>query len=310
MDATAPQWAPEHEVGPELARRLAAGRWPEFRDVPMEPLAAGWDNTVFTAGGTWVFRFPRRSIAVPLAAREIAALPVLAPRLPLPVPVPEYVAEDGSPEYPWPFWGARLVPGRELAEAGLPEAGRERAAAGAGRFLRALHDPALLAEPELRGLPRDPMRRGDAAFRAGRARAELDELARAGLWEPDPAAAALLERARGAPPLGAGAVCHGDLHARHLLVDGTGAASGVIDWGDLCAADPAIDLSLAYGGFSGTARAAFLEAYGGAPSPERELAARVLALFVSAVLARYAAAEGNAPLLAEALAGIGRATAP
>ncbi|MEW2354742.1 phosphotransferase [Spirillospora sp. NPDC029432] len=310
MDATPPQWAPEHEVGPELARRLAAGRWPEFRDAPMEPLAAGWDNTVFTARGTWVFRFPRRSIAVPLAEREIAALPVLAPRLPLPVPVPEYVAEGGSPEYPWPFWGARLVPGRELAESGLPEAGRERAAAGAGRFLRALHDPALLAEPDLPALPRDPMRRGDAASRAGRARAELDELARAGLWEPDPAAAALLERAHGAPPLGATAVCHGDLHVRHLLVDGEGAAAGVIDWGDLCAADPAIDLSLAYGGFSGTSRAAFLAAYGRSPSPEQELAARVLALFVSAVLARYAAAEGNGPLLAESLAGIGRATAP
>ncbi|XVQ08691.1 phosphotransferase [Spirillospora sp. CA-255316] len=211
MDATAPEWAPEHEVGPDLAARLVAERWPELRGVAMEPLGIGWDNTVFVAGGEWVFRFPRRSVAVPLIEREIAALPVLGPRLPLPIPVPEYVARGGSPDFPWPFWGARMVPGRELAEAGLGDGARERAAAG------------------------------------------------------------------------------------------------VIDWGDACLADPAVDLSLAYGAFAGTARAVLLEAYGRPVPPERELAARVLALFLCAALAQYAAAEGHRTLLAEALTGIGRA---
>jgi aminoglycoside phosphotransferase (APT) family kinase protein len=40
-------------------------------------------------------------------------------------------------------------------------------------------------------------------------------------------------------------LCHGDLHVRHLLVDGDGSAAGVIDWGDLCLADAAVDLSIA-----------------------------------------------------------------
>ncbi|MEM1232327.1 MAG: phosphotransferase, partial [Pseudomonadota bacterium] len=35
---------------------------------------------------------------------------------------------------------------------------------------------------------------------------------------------------------------HGDVHARNLLVD-AGRISGVIDWGDLCAGDPATDLA-------------------------------------------------------------------
>lgn len=50
------------------------------------------------------------------------------------------------------------------------------------------------------------------------------------------------------------AVCHGDLHVRHLLVDRDGSATGVIDWGDLCLADPAVDLSIAYFGFAGKPR--------------------------------------------------------
>ncbi len=34
-----------------------------------------------------------------------------------------------------------------------------------------------------------------------------------------------------------------------------GAPTGVIDWGDVCAGDPAIDLSIAFGALAGPARA-------------------------------------------------------
>jgi aminoglycoside phosphotransferase (APT) family kinase protein len=38
---------------------------------------------------------------------------------------------------------------------------------------------------------------------------------------------------------------HGDLHPGNLVVDGP-ALSGIIDWGDLAAGDPATDLSVAW----------------------------------------------------------------
>jgi hypothetical protein len=53
------------------------------------------------------------------------------------------------------------------------------------------------------------------------------------------------------PGRGALVLCHGDLHVRHLLIDGDGSAAGVIDWGDLCLADAAVDLSIAYFAFAG-----------------------------------------------------------
>jgi aminoglycoside phosphotransferase (APT) family kinase protein len=102
---------------------------------------------------------------------------------------------------------------------------------------------------------------------------------------------------------------HGDLHLRHLLIGPDGLATGVIDWGDSCLADPALDLSLAFGAFSGAARGALLAAYGQPLDEARELRARVLALCLCAALADYGDLEGHPALRAEALAGVTRAVA-
>ncbi|TDD85742.1 aminoglycoside phosphotransferase [Actinomadura darangshiensis] len=302
---TTPEWAPEHEVTAELASTLIAQRFHELRGAPVERLATGWDNTVFLVGGEWVFRFPRRRIAVPGVEREIAVLPVLAPRLPLPVPVPRFAGEP-SDDFPWPFWGARTIRGRELADVRPPDGERAALAAATGAFLRALHDP-VLARDAGGGLPLDPMDRADPAIRAGRTFGRLDALTALGVWKRDEAVTAYLTEALGrTAPGGDPVIVHGDLHVRHLLLAPDGRAAGVIDWGDVCVADPAVDLSLAYAGFTGAAREAFLAAYGPVP-PEREAAARTLALNLSATLAEYAASTGRKALLAESLAGLRRA---
>ena len=80
------QWEAEQPVSASLAARLIASQFPRLRGAPVEPLATGWDNTVYLVDDEWVFRFPRREIALPGIQREIAVLPLLAPRLPLPVP--------------------------------------------------------------------------------------------------------------------------------------------------------------------------------------------------------------------------------
>jgi aminoglycoside phosphotransferase (APT) family kinase protein len=317
-----PEWTAEYVVDAAQAAELIGAQFPPLRGAEVEPLATGWDNTVFLVAGRLVFRFPRREVAVPGLRLEITMLPRLAPSLPLPVPVPQF-AGTPSAAYPWPFWGAPRLAGRELAEAALPDAARGAAAAGVGRFLRALHSPGLAAAfgP---GLRTDPLRRGDVGLRAAMARQRLGRLARRGLWQPSRAAEGLLAQAdqlaaldqqyaagagRPGQPAAGPAVVHGDLHVRHLLVNGGGRAAGVIDFGDLCLADPAVDLSLAYGGFSGAARTALLAEYGPL-SPAQEIRARVLAMFLCAALADYAASQERARLLREALTGLTRATSP
>jgi aminoglycoside phosphotransferase (APT) family kinase protein len=124
------------------------------------------------------------------------------------------------------------------------------------------------------------------------------------VWSAPTAAGELLAGAEHLPPPQAPVVVHGDLHFRHLLVDG-GHASGVIDWGDVCLADPAIDLSLLWSFVAPEHRAAFLEAYG--PVTEAQLVrARVLALQLCATLAHYGRVEGNAAVERAGVDGLER----
>lgn len=295
---TAREWDAEHVVDADRAAQLVGAQFPALRGATVEPFAEGWDHTVHVVDGTWAFRFPRRAVALPGFARELAVLPRLADRLPLPVPRPEHV---GGPAggYPWPFAGARLLPGVELAHRALPDDDRVEVGAAVGAFLRALHATPL---HELPDLPVDPLHRASPRVRGPAVRERL-----ARLDVTVPGVDALLEEAQSlGQPTGPPVLVHGDLHVRHLLVDGA-RACGVIDWGDVCRADPAVDLALAYCGFAGGARRALLDAYGTPVDGEREVRARVLALFLSAALAEYAAALGDEPLRAEALAGLSRA---
>ena len=291
-------WTAEVAVTPRLARDVIRDQFPEVGARRVSVLATGWDNVAFLVDGRWLFRFPRRAVAVPGLQREIAILPRLAARLPLLIPDPQFIGEP-SARYPWPFFGARLLPGRELSDSGLPDSRRGRAAASVGHFLGILHDPDIVAVVDGAGLPVDPMQRASAPVRAGRARAVLDRLAHRGIWPGDSRLSHFLDRAEreaaGTGPFGPGPlpVCHGDLHVRHLLVDRAGAATGVIDWGDLCLADPAVDLSIAYSGFAGQARADLLSAYGRPVGSQREQAARVGAVALAAYLAEYAATRGG-----------------
>jgi aminoglycoside phosphotransferase (APT) family kinase protein len=130
-----------------------------------------------------------------------------------------------------------------------------------------------------------------------------------GCWTSDPALADMLAAAEplGPPPLGRqpAVLTHGDLNLRHLLLNFDATAAGVIDWGEVCVADPAVDLSMACAGLTGAARAALLAAYGPVPA-DRELRARALAAMLCAALADYAAAQCRTLLLAESLAGLRR----
>jgi aminoglycoside phosphotransferase (APT) family kinase protein len=215
------------------------------------------------------------------------------------------VAVDDDPADPWPFAGARLLPGRELAEAGLCDAARTAAARAVGSFLRALHDGRTRAAVDVE-LPVDPMRRGEPRARMDDTREHLRRLVTDGIWAGDRAVETVLRSAeRLGAPTGDPVLVHGDLHVRHLLLDQQGNTVGVIDWGDVCLADPAVDLALAYTAFAGPARAAFFRAYGEIDA-ERELRARALGVRLSGFLAAYAAAVERPALLAEALAGLRR----
>jgi aminoglycoside phosphotransferase (APT) family kinase protein len=298
------EWSAELIVDPELARRLIGEQFEELDRSGIQLLGRGWDNTVYLVDDTWVFRFPRRAVAVPGIEREITVLPRLT-ALPLAIPVPHYVG-TGSSRYPWPFVGTRYIPGRELTEAILDDAERDALGPALGGFLRALHDPSRLV-PLADALPDDPLGRSDMRQRAQRTRERLADIVRLGLWRIPSSMAVVLRDATDLPPAPPTVVAHGDFHVRHLLINADASPAGVIDWGDVCRADPSIDLSLYWSLLSPAGREAFRGAYGPV-SDEQLLRARVLSLFLNALLAAYAHAEGFRSLEREAVDGLDRTT--
>jgi aminoglycoside phosphotransferase (APT) family kinase protein len=297
------EWEPEVHVDAERARGLIGTQFPDLARAAIAEIGVGWDNVVYLVDGRWAFRFPQRAIAVPGVQREIDTLGRLARHLPLPIPVPRFV---GAPtdDYPWPWFGAPYLPGVELAASGLPDEDRLDVGHSLGTFLRLLHDPGLAARAG-GGLPVDPMRRADMGFRIPYARRRLDAVVAEGLWEPTDEVERLLADATGIPPPSRSVVLHGDLHVRHVLVGEGGAATGVIDWGDVSLGDTSADVSIAYGSLAGDARVAFLDAYG--PIDQlTELRARVIATFLAAALLGYADNVGNRALRVEALRALER----
>jgi aminoglycoside phosphotransferase (APT) family kinase protein len=295
------EWTADLVVDEELVRRLLT-QFPELAGADVRPFAEGWDYAIWVVDERWAFRFPRREIAIPGVEVEIAVLPTLAPLLPIPVPAATFVGRP-SDDYPWPFFGAPLLAGRELSEARLGDKARVGVARALGAFLRRLH----AAEIEV-PLPFDRNRRADMHARVPIAREQLQLAAAAGLWQPPPPTEEIFQAAAELPAPRQTAVVHGDLHFRQLLVDGA-RLTGVLDWVDLGRSDPAIDLSLYWSYFPQAAKTAFLEAYG-AVTEEQLLRARVLALNLCAILARYGADAGNHAVRDEAVAGLQRTAAP
>jgi aminoglycoside phosphotransferase (APT) family kinase protein len=279
-----PVWSPERVVDEPLVVRLLA----QFRELEMRSLrrlAEGWDNSVWVVDERYAFRFPHREIAIPGFHRELEVLPKL-PALPLPVPRPVFVGQP-TDEFPWPFFGSELLPGVEAGDAQLDDAARADVGVSLARFLRELH----AVEIDV-ALPLDPNRRTDMARRATLAREQLGEVERLGSWRAPPRVDELLAEAQRLP-------------FRHVLVDG-GAVSGVIDWGDVCRSDPAIDLPLLWSFVPPEGRQAFLDAY--APVKDAQLLrARVLAIQLCAALAHYGRVEGNEGVERESVAGLERA---
>jgi aminoglycoside phosphotransferase (APT) family kinase protein len=82
-------------------RRLIGDQFPQWAHLPIEPVArSGWDNMTFRLGDARTVRLPSASEYALAVDKEHQWLPVLAPRLPLPVPVP---LAKGRPGAGYPF---------------------------------------------------------------------------------------------------------------------------------------------------------------------------------------------------------------
>lgn len=231
-----------------LVERLLAEQHPEFAHLPLRlHRVQGTDNVVVRLGNDLSVRLPRKTSAVPSLVAELEWLPRLAPRLPLPVPVP--VARGApSAEYPFPWAVCRWVPG---SPPGQPaDLDSEDTALRLGRFVRELQAVDTTGAPVA----------DDDTQRAG-SLTTFDEIARGALEDVvalmvsgridsdllDPEAARDLWQAAADTPGwdGVGVWLHRDLYLGNLLA-ADGRLTGVIDFGGLVVGDPAGDVMAAW----------------------------------------------------------------
>lgn len=246
MSLSAGDLSPEDvHIDAALVRWLVAAQFPQWADLPVAPVAkSGVDNATYRLGEDMSVRLPRYPRWVGQVEREQRWLPILAPRLPLPVPVP---LAQGAPDerYPFPWSVYKWLDGEQA----LPEriADLRRAAIDLAGFLGALQriDPAGGPPPEwsngFRGVAVGDER--DSAVVESRIRGRIAALE--GLFDTgaltDVYEAAVAAPAWDAPPVW----IHGDPAPTNMLAT-NGRLSAVIDFGTLAVGDPATDLIAAW----------------------------------------------------------------
>ena len=224
----------ETEITADLVRDLLQEQHPDLAGLAIREVAGGWGNQMWRLGDELAVRMQRMDRTPELQLKERRWLPVLAPRLPLPVPVPVRFGEP-SERFPKHWTVMTWVPGEPL-DHGAISRGTHAADMLAG-FLQALHVQAPAGAPVAtdRGAhPRDCTGGFENFFQAvapddiaAGVRAVWDDAVAAHAWE--------------GPPVWV----HGDLHPANVVVsDGT--LSGIVDFGALFAGDPAWDLAAAW----------------------------------------------------------------
>lgn len=238
----------EVETDADLVRALLVSQFPQWADLPIERVAsAGTDNAMYRLGDDLAVRLPRIDWAVGNVAKERTWLPILAPHLPLAIPLPVAI---GRPEtaFPHPWGVVRWLPGELATIDRLNDP--VRAALDLAAFVRALQviDPARGPRHQ-RGRP---VRLADERMRQciSELRGEVDARAVTQAWNR-----ALAVPDYDGPPVW----FHGDLSYLNLLAR-DGELSAVIDWGTCGVGDPAIETIIAWSHFPPDARAAYRDA--------------------------------------------------
>jgi aminoglycoside phosphotransferase (APT) family kinase protein len=232
--------ADQVDITAEVVTRLVASQFPPWRDQPVRPVTShGTVNALFRLGEEIVLRFPLQPSLAPKLRGDLlseqASARWVAAHVPVQVPVPVAIGEPGE-GYAGPWAVYRWIPGETATtqSAGGSDA-IARDLAGFVRALQGIDTGGRTWDGRSRG---GPLRAKDEYVRGALAEStHLADTARIGeLWE----------RCRDVPRhAGADVWIHADLMPGNLLVRG-GRLAAVIDIGEACVGDPAVDLMPAW----------------------------------------------------------------
>jgi len=240
------------KINAELAHRLIAVQFPQWKDLRIDPVAlGGWDNRTFHLGTEMLIRMPSAEAYEPQVEKEHFWLPKLAPLLPFEIPQSIAIGMPGE-GYPWKWSIRRWIEGTPAS--GVTKIDLVALAKDLAKFLSALHsiDAKNGPLPGFHSFYRgSPLHHYDAETRKAieTLKDRIDAQSAIELWEK--ALASRWER----PNIW----IHGDLSPGNLLIR-DGCLSAVIDFGQMAVGDPSCDLSIAWTFFHGESRNALRKA--------------------------------------------------
>jgi aminoglycoside phosphotransferase (APT) family kinase protein len=228
-----------------LVQQLISTQFPQWAHLDIKRVEpGGWDNRTFHLGDTMSVRLPSSDEYAPQVKKEHQWLPILAPQLPLPIPVPLTLGKP-TKEYPFHWSVYQWITGETASIDCVNDL--NNFASSLANFLIALqkinstNGPISLS----RGCP---LTTYDAETRQAiiilNNQFDTDTItalwntAMASTWEKSPV------------------WVHGDISPNNLLVK-NGKLSAVIDFGSMCIGDPACDLAIAWTLLTKESRAIF-----------------------------------------------------
>lgn len=239
-------------------------RQTNLKITSIELLGQGFDNVAFLVNKEFVFRFPRRDMAITFMENEIALLPSIARHVSFPLSSPCFVGQP-SELFSAPFAGYKKLQGVSLSNMSAALIDDMVYATTLASWLKELHSMPILdshrealkgdlsiklqvgkgLEKSKKSLMRNKAYFLDAGFSERELFDTIDILQRYN-FDSDKKISFV----------------HGDLYSKHLLVDPQkGMLTGIIDWGDIQIAHPGLDLSIACMIFSPRSLAHFWELY-------------------------------------------------
>ena len=237
-------WKQTIEINESIASQVISAQH-QIDIECIELLDSGWDNVVYLVNKTFIFRFPRREFGLDCIANEITFLPFIKEHVSFPLSSPNWVGKPSS-QYPYPYAGYEMLKGLALSDQPPVLIDSAPFAKVLAHWLRELHQlPVTLAQIEAV--------KGEYEWKVNvfhRLTGVKDNLTKYGKYYDD----AGLHRERLLQTIkimeswnftpSKRCFVHGDLYARHIIVDDQSMPKGIIDWGDIHIGHPGIDLAV------------------------------------------------------------------
>ncbi len=290
------KWQADILINESQVKRCLQAQFPSLLLKEISCIGEGWDNRVFLVNRSFIFRFPRRQIAVELIERENRVLKHLAFYFSLQIPNPLF---EGLPseDYPYPFQGYRCIKGASVGEISLTPQQRLASLKPLTLFLKQLHSVdekqalTMGAKPQL--FDKTEVDKTIATFQN-----RVGQLISLGYQTDKKEIQREISAVQQITLSEFKCLVHGDLYFKHLIFN-QGRLRGIIDWGDLGINNPVVDLAIIWGFYPKNYHPLFHEIYG-LVEPGAWQYARFLGLYMAITLILYGLDIHDKRLVSEA----------